>query len=261
MFPIPYPDDPARSLETQRRIVARIEALFAELRECRKLHQTVVEDTNRLMDAMLADVFGGIGKSASSTKTIEAMTTVTSGGTPSRSRMDYYGGTVPWVKTGELKDNTIMDTEEYITEQAVRESSAKEFPVNTLLVAMYGQGQTRGRTGVLGIKAATNQACCAIYPNPDEFDPFFLQFWFRHMYSNLRQQSESRGGSQPNLNQGIIKRLKPPLPDSREQRKYAEHLRQAEAEIAEMQKTQEDDSRLLDQMQQAILAQAFRGEL
>ena len=63
------------------------------------------------------------------------------------------------------------------------------------------------------------------------------------------------------MNQGIIKRLKPPLPDCREQRKYAEHLRQAEAEIAEMQKTQEDDSRLLDQMQQAILAQAFRGEL
>ena len=56
-IPIPYPDDPARSLETQRRIVARIEALFTELRECRKLHQAVVEDTNRLMDAVLAEVF------------------------------------------------------------------------------------------------------------------------------------------------------------------------------------------------------------
>jgi type I restriction enzyme S subunit len=260
-IPLPCPDDPARSLETQRRIVARIEALFAELRECRKLHQAVVEDTNRLMEAVLAEVFGQIGKYTSATKTIEAMTTVTSGGTPSRSRTDYYGGTIPWVKTGELKDNTIMDTEEHITEQAVRESNAKEFPVNTLLVAMYGQGQTRGRTGVLGTKAATNQACCAIYPNPEEFDSFFLQFWFRHIYSNLRQQSELRGGSQPNLNQGIIKRLNPPLPTPREQSRYAEYLRQAEAEIAEMQKAQNEDGALLGEMEQSILAQAFRGEL
>ncbi|MBK7202567.1 restriction endonuclease subunit S, partial [Candidatus Amarolinea dominans] len=71
-IPIPYPNTPARSLETQRRIVARIEALFEELRECRKLHQAVVEDTNRLMEAVLAEIFGQIGKYASATKTIES---------------------------------------------------------------------------------------------------------------------------------------------------------------------------------------------
>ncbi|MBK7202566.1 MAG: restriction endonuclease subunit S [Anaerolineae bacterium] len=77
-------------------------------------------------------------------------------------------------------------------------------------------------------------------------------------YGNKANQG---GGSQPNLNQGIIRKLKPPLPAPPEQCKYAEYLKQVEAEIAEMRKTQEDDSRLLSQMQQAILAQAFRGEL
>jgi len=260
-IPIPYPDDPARSLETQRCIVARIEALFAELREARRLHAEIVADTGRVMEAALGEVFREIGRFTQGVKAIDKMTIVTSGGTPSRSRADYYGGTIPWVKTGELKDNTIMDTEEYITELALEETNAKKFPVNTLLIAMYGQGQTRGRTGVLGIKAVTNQACCAIFPNPDEFDSFFLQFWFRHIYSNLRQLSESRGGSQPNLNQGMIKKLKPPLPDLPTQHKYAEYLTQVEIETLEMRKVQEGDSQLLSQLEQSILAQAFRGEL
>jgi len=261
LLPVPYPDDPARSLETQRRIVVRIETLFAELREARRLHAEIVADTGRVMEAALGEVFREIGRFTQGVKAIDKMTIVTSGGTPSRSRTDYYGGTIPWVKTGELKDTTIMDTEEYITELALEETNAKKFPVNTLLIAMYGQGQTRGRTGVLGIKAVTNQACCAIFPNPDEFDSFFLQFWFRHIYSNLRQLSESRGGSQPNLNQGMIKRLKPPLPDLPTQHKYAEYLTQVEIETLEMRKVQEGDSQLLSQLEQSILAQAFRGEL
>src|SRR3989337_1221281 len=84
-----------------------------------------------------------------------------------------------------LKDNVITDTEEHITEGAIENSAAKVFPVGTLLVALYGQGQTRGRTGVLGIPATTNQACCAILPVPELFESIYLQYWFRYKYNEL----------------------------------------------------------------------------
>ncbi len=188
--PIPYPDDPPRSLAEQRRIVARLEALLGEVSELRKLQADIEADVGRLMEAVLAEVFGEVQSRHPGQRPIHQLTSVTSGGTPLRSRSEYYeGGTIPWIKTGELRDNLVLEAEEYITTEGLDNSSAKVFPVGTLLIAMYGQGQTRGRTGVLGIEAATNQACCAILPNSDEFDPVYLQYWFRHMYQSLRAQT------------------------------------------------------------------------
>lgn len=139
-IPIPHPEDPARSLETQRRIVARIEGLFAELGAARHLHAALVHDAERLMDAVLADTFDKV--TPPSSETLEEITQITSGGTPLRSRSEYYTGEIPWVKTGELNDGIILESEEHITQQAIDDSSAKLFPVGTLLIAMYGQGKT-----------------------------------------------------------------------------------------------------------------------
>src|SRR6266498_1038405 len=94
--------------------------------------------------------------------TIGAIATTTSGGTPSRQHSEYYGGTIPWVKSGELKDGLITMAEETISDIGLNKSNAKLFPAGTTLVALYGA--TVGRTGILGIDAATNQAVCAIFP-------------------------------------------------------------------------------------------------
>ncbi len=88
-----------------------------------------------------------------------------SGGTPSRDKKEYFIGSIPWVKSGELKDNTIYDTEEKITEKGLQNSSAKLFPKGTLLIALYGA--TVGKTGILGMDATTNQAVCAILSKRD----------------------------------------------------------------------------------------------
>lgn len=227
----------------------------------RALQAQIEADVGRLMGAVLAEVFGEIERHYPGQRTIEELTDVTSGGTPLRSRSEYYAeGRIPWVKTGELKDDLIIETEEYITDKGLENSSAKLFPVNTLLVAMYGQGQTRGRTGILGIEAATNQACCAILPNPNKFDPFYLQFWFRSMYQTLRRHSESHGGNQPNLNQTIIRNLRPPLPQLDIQKHYVSYVRSFEEEISLMHIAQKRDGGLLDELEQSILAQAFQGE-
>ena len=86
----------------------------------------------------------------------------TSGGTPSRKRIIFFQGDIPWVKSGELPDGPVVDIKEYITEEAVRNSSAKLFPAGALLIALYGA--TVGKLGILNRNAATNQAGCAIFP-------------------------------------------------------------------------------------------------
>ena len=89
--------------------------------------------------------------------TIEEISNVSSGGTPSRKNDAYWNGTIPWVTTAEVKFKVIEDTSEKITEEGLANSSAKLFPVDTILMAMYGQGKTRGQVAKLGIKASTNQ--------------------------------------------------------------------------------------------------------
>jgi type I restriction enzyme S subunit len=140
-----------------------------------------------------------------------------SGGTPSRAKREYYGGNIPWVKSSELKDNIIYDTEEKITKEGLQNSSAKIFPKGTLLIAMYGA--TVGKTGILGIDAATNQAICAILPNKT-FDPNFLKSYI--IFRRDRLISISSGGAQPNISQEIIRAFKIPLPPLSEQQRIAE---------------------------------------
>ena len=92
---------------------------------------------------------------------------LSSGGTPSRSVPAYWNGTIPWVTTTKINFETILDADEYITPLGLKNSSTKIFPQGTLLMAMYGQGATRGRVGFLGIDAAVNQACACIEPAKD----------------------------------------------------------------------------------------------
>jgi type I restriction enzyme S subunit len=107
-------------------------------------------------------------------KRIEEIAKTTSGGTPSRSNKNYYDdGNTLWVKSGELNDNYIIDTEEKITDEAIRNSSAKLFPVGTVLIAMYGA--TVGKTAILKREATTNQAICGIMPNHNLFNNEFLR--------------------------------------------------------------------------------------
>ena len=98
----------------------------------------------------------------------------TSGGTPSRKEQKYYQGKIPWVKSGELDKGLITDTEEKITKEALKNSSAKLFPKGTLLIALYGA--TIGKLAFLGVDAATNQAICGIYEN-DTLDSHHLYFY------------------------------------------------------------------------------------
>ena len=140
----------------------------------------------------------------------------TSGGTPSRSVKDYWGGMIPWITTALVAFRVINEAEEYISDEGLRNSSAKVLPKGTVLIAMYGQGKTRGQVALLGIEAATNQACAAILPRQG-IDTYFVFLNLAGRYEELRQLSNA--GGQENLSQGLIRGI--PFaypPDEEEQR-------------------------------------------
>lgn len=175
-----------------------------------------------------------------------------SGGTPSRSNKGYYGGNIPWVKSGELREEIIIDTEEKITERAIRESSAKLVPKGSILLAMYGA--TVGRMAFLGIDAATNQAVCNIRPDPTRADARYV---FHCLQSQINHfLSRAAGGAQPNISQGIIKETRVPLPPLDEQRRIASILDKADT----LRRKRKRAIDLLDSLTQSIFLDMF-GDL
>jgi hypothetical protein len=159
---------------------------------------------------------------------------LTSGGTPARADAANYGGTIPWVKTGEVRFNHLSDTEEHITERGLASSSAKLLPAGTVLLAMYGQGATRGRSALLRKEMATNQACAAILPS-EYLVPEYLFFFLWSRYEAIRMESE--GSAQDNLNQGMVADIELPVPtrDAQEEivRRLATLRRAADSEAAQ----------------------------
>ena len=172
-------------------------------------------------------MFGGIHDSKMYPyKTVKELTEVISGGTPSRDVSEYWEeGTIPWVKTTELHNNVVTKVEEYITEKGLNNSSAKIVPVGTVLVAMYGQGKTRGMTAYLEIKACTNQACACILPS-DKINQKFLWYFFILSYDNLRDLA--KGGNQPNLNGNMIKTYPILYPPIELQNQFAAFVKQVD---------------------------------
>lgn len=143
-----------------------------------------------------------------------------SGGTPKSTNKAYYeDGTIPWINSGELNSPYISTTTNFITIEGLKNSSAKLFPVNSVLVALYGA--TAGKASLLKIEATTNQAVCAILPN-ENYDPLFLKFSIDSLYSYLIKIST--GSARDNLSQDIIKELQIGLPVLKQQQRIASVL-------------------------------------
>ena len=125
-----------------------------------------------------------------------------SGGTPSKTHPEYYGGSIPWVKTGDLKDEYLYSVEDCITEEGLKNSSAKMYQPGTVLIAMYGA--TIGATSILKFDACTNQACAAFKPSKDVM-PEYLYYFLRSKQQKFI--SDGVGGAQPNISAGYLKKV------------------------------------------------------
>ena len=180
----------------------------------------------------------------------------TSGGTPSRKQPEYYNGEIPWVKSGELDRGLIIDTEEKITEEAVKNSSAKIFPKGTLLIALYGA--TIGKLAFLGINAATNQAICGIFKNENIESKYLFHFLF---YKKPTLVKQGIGGAQPNISQGILKNLEVPLPPLPIQQKIVAKIEELLSELDKGKEQLEIAKAQLKIYRQAVLKWTFEGKL
>jgi len=192
--------------------------------------------------------------------TIGDMASVTSGATPLRSRCDYYNGSIPWVTSTLLNRAFVDDAEQHVTEKALKESSLKLLKPGTLLLAMYGEGQTRGRCSELRIAATTDQACAAISLN-DEYEDRrpWIKLSLEAMYEQNRKLAV--GGVQPNLNLSLIRKIRINLPPAEKQDDLlveAEALRTSTVRVAS------ESSMVLAraaQLRRLLLTEAFAGRL
>lgn len=252
---------PLPPLTEQKRIASILKEQMASTDKARAAAEARLEAVKALPVSFLGETISDTVLASWKKQPIHAVTKTCSGATPSRDRKDYYQGSIPWVKTGELKDNVIFDSEEHVSEKALKETSISLLPSGTLLVAMYGQGQTRGRTALLAIPCTTNQACFAVYPNPEVFNSMFLQFWFMRNYQRLRMETEGRGGNQPNLNGDYLKKQLIPLPPLSEQQMIATRLTAQLASAEKARASAEAELQAINALPAALLRKAFNGEV
>ena len=188
--------------------------------------------------------------------TLGVIGTWQSGGTPSRSNKSYYGGNIPWLKTGDLNDGYITHIPEFITEEAVVNSSAKLNPVGSVLIAMYGA--TIGKLGILTFPATTNQACCACIEY-DAIDPMFL-FYFL-LSQRTAFIAKGGGGAQPNISKEIIVKTYIPLPPFLEQQRIVAEIERWFSLIDIIENGKNDLQNIIKQTKNKILDLAIHGKL
>lgn len=182
--------------------------------------------------------------------------TIGSGGTPAREIREYWGGEIPWVKTGEINYRPIRVTSEHITQAGLANSSARIFPKGTLLMAMYGQGVTRGKVAFIDIDAATNQACAALIPGP-RLNASYLYAFCCFAYGRIR--GVAHGANQKNLSADLIRGILMPLPsDLNEQTEISRIITAIDTRLALAERKQAGLSSLFSSMLHLLMTGQVR---
>lgn len=253
--PVPLPP-----LDEQRRIVDLLEDHLSRLDAASKAVADSLARLKSLRDSALLSIVDQAKRDEGvATHALGDLATVRSGMTPLRGNKAFYdGGTVPWITSGDLHQGRITAPTQFVTQKALDETGLKVIPAGSLLLAMYGEGKTRGTAAELGIDATTNQACAAITLHEPE-----LRQWVRLMldanYTDLRRLAA--GGVQPNLNLSLVREIEVPLPGP--------EIRQSH--IARLMRIDEARQRLATELQSAqrrgmrlrrsLLIAAFSGRL
>ncbi|EHZ0416467.1 restriction endonuclease subunit S [Campylobacter coli] len=256
-------------LKEQERIVGILDESFAKIDESIKILEQDLLNLDELMQSALQKAFNPLKDNAKENyklpqgwewKSLGEIANTSSGGTPSRNKKEYWeNGNIKWLKSGELNDGYIDFIEENITEEAIKNSSAKIFQKGTLLIAMYGA--TAGKLGILNLDSTTNQAICA-FLHKDKNIKFLEKFLFYFLFF-LRDKiiKDSFGGAQPNINQTYIKNLQIPLPPIKEQEQIASHLDELSSHVKNLKQNYQAQIKDLQELKKSLLDKAFKGNL
>ena len=185
---------------------------------------------------------------------------VKTGNTPLKSNNAYYeNGDIPWLTSTVTGHSVVNTAHNFVTKLAVEECRLKIFPPGTLLIAMYGEGKTRGQVTEIKLDATINQACAAIQINEDMVSKDFVKLCISDNYERTRMMAE--GGAQPNLNLSKVRSIPVPLPSLNEQKEIFRRVESLFSMADIVEKKFNDAKAKIDRLTQSILAKAFRGEL
>jgi type I restriction enzyme S subunit len=251
-------------LAEQERIVAKLDKLFAQHEKIKAALDRIPKLLKNFRQQLLTQaVTGKLNKvSVLENKLVSDFFEVKTGATPKKGVSKYYqDATIPWIKSGEVKNTFIHDVDEFISEIAVKETNAKVFPIDTILVAMYGEGKTRGQVGWMKIEAATNQAIAALVnENLNEWTRRYIYLFCLSQYNEIRAKAE--GGNQPNLNLSKIKNWEISIPQKASEQQ--EIVLRVESLFAKADAIEARYLKLkanIESLPQALLHKAFKGEL
>jgi len=261
---------PLAPLNEQRRIAAKLDTTLAAVDACRQRLDGVADLLKRFRQSVLAAATLGeltrewreensCDKLWQQT-TIDQIAKVGTGSTPLRSNPAFYGiSGIPWITSAATCEELIISASEFVTEEGKAASRLRIYPEGTLLVAMYGEGKTRGQVSELGIAATINQACAAIHEPAETHLMPFIKIVLRANYLEMRDLAE--GGNQPNLNLSKIKQFQIALPSKDEVVEICDRVETFLSLADQLEARLNTARKVVDRLTPALLAKAFRGEL
>jgi type I restriction enzyme S subunit len=261
---------PLAPLNEQRRIAAKLDATLAAVDACRQRLDGVEALLKRFRQAVLAAATSGAltrewreerglehdWEQAS----IEKIAEVGTGSTPLRSNPSFYAAAgTPWITSAATSKELITEASEFVTPEGQAASRLRIYPIGSLLVAMYGEGKTRGQVSELGIPATINQACAAIHAPTEQYLMPFIKIALKANYLEMRSLAE--GGNQPNLNLSKIKQFRIGLPTKSEIFEIINRVESLFSFADNLEARLTAARKIVEWLTPALLAKAFRGEL
>ena len=248
-FPLP-------PLPEQERIVGILDEAFEGIAAATAQAEKNLHNARELFQSVLQSTFSQKGDDWE-VKTLGEVCLTTAGGTPLKSKREYYeNGDIPWLLSGEVCQKEITSSKNFITRIGVENSSAKLYPPDSVLIAMYGA--TAGQAGILRFEATSNQAVCAILPN-EQYLPEFIYYFFLNEKKTL--VAKAAGNAQPNISQKKIKDTSIPVPPLAEQERIVDKLDALSEETKRLEAIYERKKAALSELKQSLLQKAFAGEL
>lgn len=242
---------PVLLIEEQERIVSQLDEQFAKIDALKANAASQLQAAKDLFQSALKELL--TPKEGWEMKKVGDLFNSYSGGTPLKSHQEYYTNAhIPWLNSGEVCRKYITETDNYISEEGLKNSSAKYFPIDTVLVAMYGA--TAAQAGILKFEATSNQAICGLLPN-DKMVPEFVYYWF--VYNKDIFASMAQGGAQPNLSQIKIKAMPIPYIEKAKQNIICEKLTNIEEIVARQQANYDQTINLCNDLKQSLLKSIF----
>lgn len=245
---------PLAPIEEQNRIVEKIEELVSELEYAKNnFNESLLKLEYKFLKTLNNTFKTHYGKKYK----LSEIADWGSGGTPDRKNESFFNGNIPWVKTQELKNKYITKTEEHLTIEGIKNSSAKIYPKGSIVIAMYGA--TVGKLSILNIDACTNQACAVGIPNSNLVNTEYL-YYFLLSYKN-EIISKAKGGAQQNISLSILKDFIINLLPVKEQNEIVKNIEILNSEILRQKSNLIIEIKRTDALYEKILQQAFQGKL